>query len=219
MHIKSKTKLITFVFFVTLIFDIYAIFTQNKVLEMVFKPFLMTIVAILYLVSVKKPNFWYLSALLFSFWGDVLLLFEEKYFIFGLLSFLIAHLLYIKLTSTFFYKATIIMYIKCWLPFLLLLVGLNYFIINNLGKMLVPTIVYGGIISAFGAITLVNYLKKRAYSNMLLLFGSIIFIISDSLIALDKFLFHHIIFSILIIVLYSYSQYLICIAVIKKTKF
>ncbi|MBA6156594.1 lysoplasmalogenase [Tenacibaculum sp. S7007] len=213
---QTKIALASILFLIVAIADVYAVFTQNKSIEIIFKPSLMTTLAIVYLVSVKKPNFWLVSALFFSFWGDVFLLDKVNYFVFGLASFLIAHIMYIKMTSKYVQKRTYLKLLKSAVPFVVLFVGLLSIIYNNLGEMLLPVIVYGVAISIFGAFALLNYSEEKSTANTWLLLGAILFIASDSLIALNNFYTPKRLFDIAIIILYIVSQYLIVKAVIAK---
>lgn len=214
---KNQTKIIiTILFFVVLAIDIYAVVVENKGLEMTFKPLIVTLLAVLYLMSVRKPSFWYLSALLFCFWGDILLLFQEKHFVLGLVSFLVAHLLYIKLISIHLYKVTVMSVIKFSIPFVLYFSTIIFLTVNNLKSFLVPVIVYGLVISAFGTTTLVNYVQNKNKTDLLLLLGATIFILSDSFIALNKFYISHPIYGVLIMLTYGVAQYLICRVMIIK---
>lgn len=216
MNKQTKITLTSILFLLVAIADVYAVITQNKSLEIIFKPLLMTTLAIVYLVSVKKPNFWLISALFFSFWGDVFLLDKANYFVFGLASFLIAHIMYIKMTSQFVQKWTYLKLLKSAIPFVVLFVGLLSLIYNNLGEMLLPVVVYGVAISIFGAFALLDYSEEKSTANTWLLLGAILFIASDSLIALNNFYTPKRLFDIAIIVLYIVSQYLIVKAVIAK---
>lgn len=215
---QTKITLASIVFLVVAITDVYAVITQNKTIEMIFKPLLMTSLAVVYLVSVKKPNFWLLSALFFSFWGDVFLLDKANFFVFGLASFLVAHVVYIKITTSFLYKDSAVRILTSAIPFVLLFVGLLGLIYNNLGDMLLPVIVYGVAISTFGTAALLNYRQQKTTANTWLLLGAILFIASDSLIALNNFYMPKPLFNIAIIVLYIVSQYLIVKAIIAKEK-
>ena len=215
---QTKITLASIVFLLVAIADIYAVITQNKTIEMIFKPLLMTTLAVVYLVSVKKPSFWLLSALFFSFWGDVFLLDKEKFFVFGLGSFLVAHLVYIKITTDLLFKDLTVKIITSAIPFVLLFVGLLGLIYGNLGDMLLPVIVYGITISTFGTAALLNYRQQKTTANSWLLLGAILFIASDSLIALNNFYTPKRLFDIAIIVLYIVSQYLIVKSIIAKEK-
>ncbi|RKF03241.1 putative membrane protein YhhN [Tenacibaculum lutimaris] len=215
---QTKITLASIVFLLVAIADVYAVITQNKTIEMIFKPLLMTTLAVVYLVSVKKPSFWLLSALFFSFWGDVFLLDKEKFFVFGLGSFLVAHLVYIKITTDLLFKDLTVKIITSAIPFVLLFVGLLGLIYGNLGDMLLPVIVYGITISTFGTAALLNYRQQKTTANSWLLLGAILFIASDSLIALNNFYTPKRLFDIAIIVLYIVSQYLIVKSIIVKEK-
>lgn len=214
---QTKITIASVLFLIVTIIDVYAVIVQDKTLEMIFKPLLMTTLVIIYLVSVKKPNFWLVSALFFSFWGDVFLLDKTNYFVFGLGSFLIAHCLYIVMTKQFLKKFSFKELLICFPPFAMIFLGVLQFIKHNLGEMLIPVIVYGFVISIFGAFTLSNYRQERTRPNLWLLLGAILFIASDSLIAINNFYSPKQLFNVSIIVLYIVSQYLIVKAVIKKT--
>ncbi|WP_299120713.1 lysoplasmalogenase [uncultured Tenacibaculum sp.] len=213
---QTKIAITSILFLLVAIADVYAVITETKSLEIIFKPLLMTTLAIVYLVSVKKPNFWLVSALFFSFWGDVFLLDEANYFVFGLGSFLIAHIMYIKMTSQLLKKPSINKILKAAIIFIALFGGVLFLIIDNLGEMLLPVIVYGVAISAFGTSALLNYQQEKSTENTWLLLGAILFIASDSLIALNNFYAPKKLFVIAIIVLYVVSQYLIVKAMIAK---
>ncbi|MGB1043310.1 MAG: lysoplasmalogenase [Tenacibaculum sp.] len=213
---KTKITLASILFLLVAILDVYAVMVQNKSLEFVFKPLLMTSLAVVYLVSVKKPSFWLLSALFFSFWGDVFLLDKTNFFVFGLASFLLAHLLYIKIASGYLEKVSITKIVTSSIPFVVLLVGLLYLVYSNLGDMLVPVLVYGITIATFGTIAFLNYRQEKSITNSWLFIGILLFIASDSLIALNNFHQARHLFDVLIIILYVVSQYLIVKAVIAK---
>ena len=57
----KSTKIITASIFFLLVSvaDIYAIVVGNQEIEMIAKPLITTSLVILYLLSVSKPNFWY----------------------------------------------------------------------------------------------------------------------------------------------------------------
>ncbi len=216
MSKQTKINITSILFLLVATIDVYAVITQNKSLEIIFKPLLMTTLVIVYLVSVAKPNFWLISALFFSFWGDVFLLDKTNYFVFGLASFLIAHIMYIKMTSQLLKKKSIAQILKAAVIFVVLFTGVLFLIKDNLGEMLVPVLVYGVAISAFGTCALLNYQQEKSTVNSWLLLGAILFIASDSLIALNNFYNPKRLFDIAIITLYIVSQYLIVKAMIAK---
>lgn len=217
MKSNSKIILASILFLLVSIIDVYAVIVQHKSLEIIFKPLLMTTLVIVYLLSVKKANFWLVSALFFSFWGDVFLLDKQNYFIFGLGSFLIAHFMYIKMAFNFLKDFSFSKFLKTAVPFLMFFALILWLTKDNLGEMLLPVIVYGLAISTFGSLALMNYLQKKSTVNNWLLLGALLFIASDSLIALNNFYEAKHSFNISIIILYIISQYLIVKAMISKS--
>ncbi|MCD8447886.1 lysoplasmalogenase [Tenacibaculum finnmarkense] len=212
-------KIASIIFLIIAILDVYAVITQHKSLEIICKPLLMTSLVIVYLVSLKKgekANFWLVSALFFSFWGDVFLLDKTNYFVFGLGSFLVAHIMYIKMTANFLKKTAVIQIVKSAVIFVALFVTIFLLIKDNLGEMLVPVLVYGTAISGFGTCALLNYQQEKSTENTVLLLGAILFIASDSGIALNNFYSPTHFFDIAIIILYVLAQFLIVKAILLR---
>ncbi|TVZ55425.1 putative membrane protein YhhN [Lutibacter sp. Hel_I_33_5] len=216
MSKKSKITLASIFFLIVVIVDVYAVITHNTLLEQIFKPLLMTSLVLVYLASVKKPNFWYVSALFFCFWGDVFLLDKPNFFTFGLASFLVGHIIYIKISKDFLKQEITAKMISSSFPFVIIFCVLMYLVYPNLGNMLLPVLVYGIVISTFGAITLLNYRQEKSTENLWLSLGALVFIVSDSLIAIHRFYEAKEIYSIAIIITYIVAQYLICKAMIAK---
>ena len=212
---QAKITIATILFLVVASLHIIGvIFSEN--LAFISKPFLMTTLIVVYLVSVQKPDFWFISALFFSFWGDVLLLFKSQFFVFGLTSFLIAHIFYIKMTIRLLKKMSYQQIALVVLPFLLFLGSFLYLLKDNLGEMQIPVIVYGIVISVFGVVALLNYIQVKSTTNLWLFLGAIIFITSDSLIAINKFYAPNEKSQFFIMITYILAQYLICKAFISK---
>ncbi|TYP99384.1 putative membrane protein YhhN [Tenacibaculum adriaticum] len=215
---QTKILIASILFLIVSAIEVYAVAVNSQPLEMIFKPLLMTVLAVVYLFSVKKPSFWFLSALFFSFWGDVFLLFKDDFFVFGLASFLFAHILYIKITTNFLKKESFAKVAVASAPFVVYLLALLLLINDNLGDMLIPVTVYGITISSFGAVTLLNYISHKSTANLWLFLGAVIFITSDSLIAINRFYEPKEIYGVIIMVTYIAAQYLICKAMVAKSE-
>ncbi|PQJ23512.1 hypothetical protein BSU00_04900 [Tenacibaculum sp. SG-28] len=178
----------------------------------------MVSLVLLYLTAVDKPKLIFVSALFFSFLGDVLLLNKGDFFLYGLAAFLITHILYIKIIAQFLEKEITTKMISSSVPFLLFFIGVFYLIYSNLGSMLFPVLIYGIVIATFGAISLLNYREFQSKPNFYLLFGAILFILSDSFIAINKFYHEEVYFHFFIMLTYIIAQFLICYAMVLKRK-
>jgi len=215
---QTKITIATVLFFIAAIADVYAILSGNETLETYAKPMLLTLLVVVYLVSAKKPLFWYVLGMFFCFVGDVLLMFKgANFFMYGLAAFLVAHVVYIKVTSVFLQRELTVKMISSAFPFVVLFGALMYLVYPNLGDMLIPVIVYGITISTFGSVALLNYRSEKSTENSWLLIGAIIFIFSDSLIALNKFYEPNELYGVTIMITYILAQFLICKAMIVKS--
>jgi len=172
----------------------------------------------LYIVSVKNRNKWYLVGLIFSFLGDVFLLKNgNMYFMLGLIAFLLSHIMYIKITTNFIKSKSISKIIIAILPFLVFVIVLLSVLKSHLGEMLIPVIIYGIVISTFGIVATLNYISNKTKANLWLFFGALFFIVSDSILAINKFYNPKEIFDFLIMLTYIIAQFLICKSMIGKS--
>jgi uncharacterized membrane protein YhhN len=65
------------------------------------------------------------------------------------------------------------------------------------------------VISVFGITALQNYLTRNDAASGILLLGALLFIASDSMIAINKFLEPHMVYPVAIMLTYVLAQYFI----------
>ena len=235
MYFYSKkkdriVKIFFFVLFVELIGEVLLDFLNFPYLVYSFKPLLMPILIYWY----KKSKSDYLNilvyALSFSFLGDVFLMFlpvSEHFFLAGLASFLITHLLYLivfvkyinnKEKSIFWKKPHLS------LPFILYGFSLVAYLTQmenpKFIEMKIPVIVYASVIMLMVLSAIGRYNKVNQKSFSLVLIGALLFMFSDTLIALNNFsnIFdsNKYVARILIMILYSFGQFLIVKGIIEQ---
>lgn len=206
---QTRTKTFTALFFVISFFDIVGIITKTDWIRLIFKPLIVLCLIALYYYSVDKTNKWYILALIFSFLGDVLLLDKINYFLFGIGSFLITQVLFIIIIRGQLKKSTLNQKVLAVIPFLTFYILLMYILKDNLEEFLFPVAFYGIAISVFGMVSLLNYLVDRNTSSKYLILGAIIFIASDSMIALNKFHEPQLLYPLTIMITYVLAQYFI----------
>jgi len=212
-----KVRILTFLFIIVSLGDMLGVVFNLDVLRTIFKPLLMLTLLLLYLVSKRNFNKWYIGALGFSFFGDVLLMFQgEIYFMLGLISFLIAHIIYIKIVMDWLNKPNLKSIVVAAVPFLIIFFALINLLKNNLNEMFVPVVVYGITISIMGLVSLLYYQNSKSLSAIFMVFGASLFIISDAVLAINKFYNTNEIFPITIMLTYITAQYLIYKAVITR---
>jgi len=207
---NKKTALIVFLIFSLLYLGLVLI--EFETITWWLKPFIIPLLSISVFLSGKmesKPLL--ISAMFFSWIGDVVLLFANQgviYFIIGLVSFLIAHLFYIILFSKL--QKVINLKYKRFIPLVLLyLVGFLYFLWEKLGGMKIPVIIYALVISTMLLVAIKGYFTWNSKSGKLLLIGAVFFVLSDSILAINKFYVPIYLSSFWIMSTYITAQFLI----------
>lgn len=228
---KDKiVKLFFFVLLIELLGEILLAKLQFPYLVYIFKPLLMPILIYWYKIYAKKPIKLLIYALIFSLFGDIFLMFlyiSEHFFLAGLASFLVTHLLYLIVfikhvstkTKSIFLKKPYILF-----PFILYGIALIFFLTKTAHpkyiEMQIPVIIYASVIMLMVLSAIDRYKKVNKNSFLLVLVGALLFMLSDTLIALnnfsDIFLDIKYVARILIMILYSLGQYLIVLGVIKQ---
>lgn len=162
-----------------------------------------------------------LAALLFSWIGDIILLFTdiaEIYFILGLVAFLISHIflcvLFNKQIKSGVKKNRVVFGIGSLL-IAVYLIGMVAFLFPALGDLKVPVVIYASVISIMLLFAFNGFLIWGKPANQFVFIGALIFVISDSILAINKFYTPIEKSSFFIMLTYLVAQYLIVIGILK----
>lgn len=215
---KYLPKIFLFVFLVVSLIDVIAILNHSSLWQTIAKPLIIPALLAYYITGSKSKNKLYIVALIFSFAGDVLLLDKSNLFLFGIGAFLITQVLYVYLFSRGIGNGSLTKKILAGIPFFIFFVVLIRKLKPGLQDFLVPVVIYGIAISLFGYVSLLKYLLKQHKVNLSLLIGAVIFILSDSLIALNKFHESRDVYPVLIMFTYIIAQYLIAVFMLESEK-
>lgn len=182
---------------------------------------LLPLILMVFSTSEVKGKIFLVLALLFSWAGDILLLFVYKgqtFFLLGLIAFLVAHILYIVLFRKMMDstkrnpKKDALMYILVGLY----LATLMYVLFPVLGEMRIPVIVYALVICTMLVHAFWASGSMAEQAGKQLLSGAILFVISDSILAINKFHTPFSSASFLIMLSYLFAQYSITSACLRK---
>ncbi|MBC7908971.1 MAG: lysoplasmalogenase [Pyrinomonadaceae bacterium] len=153
-----------------------------------FKP--LTVILIILLAFMPKypvaPFYRYMivAGLVCSLVGDMFLMLPSNRFIQGLLSFLVAHIFYI---AAFAFSGERTLSKWAALPLLIYGVVMVCWLWSFLGKMKAPVIIYMLVILLMAWMALSRYLETGVSGSFLAALGSIFFLASDSILAVNKF--------------------------------
>jgi uncharacterized membrane protein YhhN len=216
---KSTTRILTVIYVLTgiayiLLGDDTAILAR-RIIKGCLIPLLIFIFMIHFRHNMKGINLFMLAGLVFSWAGDVTLDFS---FVPGLTCFLLAQVIY--LTAFFLTPGeNIVIHRKPWLfiPVLLAGIALIYTLYDDLGDMKLPVVTYAVVILTMLASAINRLGKVNRLSYKLVLAGAILFVISDSAIAINRFTWDFSYSGPVIMSTYLAAQYLIVTGYIKGT--
>jgi len=154
---------------------------------------------------------WVVIALLFSVVGDIFLMLEDKWFVHGLASFLVAHLFYIGGFMTYFaldltaglFSAIILSIIS---------IVFYFIILSNVKEqggipMCIAVAVYILVIAGMVWISILSGVK-------ILIIAAILFLISDAVLAYDKFKQAFLLSEHMVMFTYFFAQFLFAISLL-----
>jgi uncharacterized membrane protein YhhN len=179
--------------------EIISTLTDVPVLHTFCKPAIMIMLGFYYWASqrtAREPlSVPLIMAILFSCAGDILLMqkSDEKFFRFGLGAFLISHLFYILTYRQHRLEDSPgalqgLQKIRFAFPVILAGTGLVTVLYAHLGGLKIPVLVYAAVITIMVLTALFRFGRTNSSSFTMVFGGAILFMVSDSLIAINKFL-------------------------------
>lgn len=212
---------------------------SNTVLVLILRDglkwFLMPILALFYYKSLSYPLSSFhkkmILALFFSWLGDIFLIFgtDEKplFFLLGLVSFLIAHVMYVTVfiqVEEKNVKTSLSSKFVFLVPLAAYMIVLLYQLIPALSadekkqEMLMPVLIYSTVISAMVVAAVNRKGRVSVDSFQWTLVGALLFMFSDSIIAINKFKEPVMYASVWIMILYIIGQFFIVNGILKQRK-
>ncbi|HYG03183.1 MAG TPA: lysoplasmalogenase [Chryseosolibacter sp.] len=212
-------KIFLIVFVLVSVGELLSEFIDYPLLHTICKPLIMISLIAYYMSATTDRSIVVIGAMLFSLAGDVLLM-NDNYFIAGLVAFLTAHILYIfayrqhqGVEQTNSLRG--VHRIRLAFPILLAGSGLVVVLYPVLGDLKIPVIIYAGVISFMALTALFRYGRTNTASFWLVFFGALLFMISDSILAINRFLTELPLSGFWIMLTYISAQYLIAAGLLR----
>ncbi len=208
MHVTGLSILAT----IMAVLAIRGEYSNGRIQVYLFKPLTTLLIILLALLSPAQPDTpaykWLIVAgLILCLAGDVFLMLPPHYFIAGLGSFLAGHWFYI---AAFVAAGT---QFTWWLLPLLIYGGLIYALLHrHLGKMRAPVTIYMIFILLMAWLALGRPWQPGNFSAALAGAGALLFVLSDSLLALDRFRQKFRAARVLVLSTYWVAQWLIALS-------
>jgi uncharacterized membrane protein YhhN len=191
----KNNRLVLILFGIIVGVHLLGIVLNQEAIQFYSKPLIMISLVAYYWMEAVHRSAVFVAAMLFCWLGDVLLMFQNTvpyFFLFGLGAFLMGHLLYIAAylqhrtedTGLGFLPTQKIRYA---MPFLLAGTGLLTVLYPNLANLLWPVVAYAVVLVTMVIVALFRYGRTAVTSFGLVFGGAVLFMVSDSLLAMNKF--------------------------------
>lgn len=191
-------KFALYFFVVVSLGEIFSILLSIDVLQLICKPLIMLTLGWFYILSIAKEDRSgsVMLAIILSFAGDVFLMLTNKnnsFFMMGLLSFLAAHVFYIMAYRQHRHEDSSnslrgVQRIRFAFPVVLAGTGLIIVLFPVLRDLKFPVMVYAGVLIVMVLTSLFRYGYTNAKSFGMVFGGAVLFLISDSVLAINRFL-------------------------------
>lgn len=211
-------------FRLTVAADLIAIYFQRVDVRYISKPLIVASLMIWCYQQVKTISgaaMYLMAALLFSLAGDVFLLFEDRdalFFMGGLASFLLAHILYISafvvlrkrdapgprwfwIIATGIYGSTLL-----------------YMLLPYLEALKIPVAVYAFVLCLMLLSVVHAFKQPYAKPGVICVAGALLFVLSDSLLAINKFYVGFPYAGLAIMFTYAAAQFLLVTGAVRRLK-
>jgi len=187
---------------------------KRRGLYLVAKPLTTTlIIAVAVIAAAPVPAAYktlVVAGLSFSLLGDIALMFPEKWFTAGLIAFLAAHVFYILAfkPGPGHHVST-----GLFLPFVFYGLLMFFILAPGLGKLKLPVLVYVAAITIMAGFAAGRFVDRGGLRPLLAFVGAVLFLVSDSVLAYDRFAKKIRVAQIIILGTYFPAQLLIALSV------
>ena len=212
-----KRTVVLILFFLATVLHLVSIEGAWIPLESFTKPLIVLSLLGYYLLNTRIRSIVFIVALIFCCLGDSLLLFQsgnETFFMMGLGSFLIAHIFFIVSYRRHCFvhpgaKAEGTQKVRLAFPVVLAGTGLVVVLYPWLGALKIPVMLYALVLMLMVVSAILRLDRTNTASFWMVLSGALLFMVSDSVLAINKFLNPVPHASLWIMVTYSTALYFI----------
>jgi uncharacterized membrane protein YhhN len=199
-----KLKKFDYIFISIVVLDLIGIFGA-PMLRMLMKPLIMSSLLLYYVRTMgNDQRMIIMAAILFALLGDIFMLFDtsDTFFFAGLGCFLVMQLLYAFFFKKYYQPMT---EVNKKITYTVIAIGIlfNLIFFNQLGEKLLPVIAY-----SLAIMTMAFFGINQVLSPQIKI-GTLFFIVSDFMLAINKFINPIVILPYLVMITYALAQYFI----------
>jgi uncharacterized membrane protein YhhN len=183
---KMSTSILVLLVILSASVHIWAEYRGSRGHVYIFKPLTMVficLIAILGQATLPLYKYMIIAGLVFSMAGDVFLMLPSDRFVAGLVAFLMAHLFYIV---AFVSEISTLI----WWPLIPLVtygIVINIILAPSLGKLKSPVLIYVVVILSMAWLAWERWSQTSQSGALLASVGAVLFVISDTILAINRF--------------------------------
>jgi uncharacterized membrane protein YhhN len=185
---QNTVLILSVLTFIFAALTIRAYLRKDTLQKCIFKPLTMLCIITIAVLQPAGGSDFYKTVILiglgFSLIGDIFLIFDKQLFLPGLIVFLLAHFCYI---AAFYQLPNTSYAIYAAIPFVLYFAIFMRILWFSVGALKVPVIIYALTICMMGRFAANRFLNLETLTSALAFAGALVFIVSDSFLAYDRF--------------------------------
>lgn len=174
-----KKNILLIIFFIISLWYGYSNIAGELGSQYLLKPFMVSSLLIHYLVTAKKPNVFFMSALIFALLGDLFFnIITDEAFMFGMASFLVFNLFMMIVVADRAGEIQISNLFLAMIPFLLILFIVIYYLFSDAGDNKILLTIYGVALVFLCTFSLYYYIKTKSTVALYFVIGSSLFVLA-----------------------------------------
>ena len=214
----QNINLYSVAYFLTCFVSLFFIDTGNSITEMIIKILSLMSLSFLYLSTSKKIDYFYLLILMNSIASDTFLIFDDVFMMLGIFLLLANRVLYIIISRRALFETKPKMLLIYVIPSLLLFTTIFVLLKPYLQEISLSFLSMGITSAIMIGLAFFNYLNEMNKKSKFFLFGILLIVTADVLIAFNKFLDYSLVYVIVYTAMYYVARYLICLSMIERKK-
>lgn len=205
---SSELKVLILLYFVVALAEVIAEFFNHKAFIYFIKPFLIPLLIVIYWKSSRKPNVYYLSALLFALVANMFFVASDfNSILIGAIFFMFYRILILYLVLKIVKIKSYLPVFLASIPFIFIFLYLSCLTFNELGDALYIYIAQVIFMSFLGGFSLASYIMDDSKINYWLLISSVLFALIQFILVLKIYYISMTIFQPIAMTLYVFAQY------------
>ena len=179
-----------------------------KQIIFIFKPFLIPILMLLYVLKSSRKNPLYLASLVFALLSNIFFIYTTpKLIVYGIIAFMMYRLLTIFLVLKITKKPLLVPFLIATMPFIFIFSCLLNLTLPPDAPAFFPAVINGLLISCLAGISLSNYIMNDNKANSWFAISTLFFVVLVFLFMIQKYYMPNVVFQPISVLMFTLGHY------------